>query len=306
MAKHDYHIMIVSDPHVGGSTSLSFPNKRWSYGDHKRSKTFIQTLIQKQWRSDFHHAHQVRKKNPDIIFIVVLLGDLIEGSHHVSKQVITNDLEEQKAMFVATFIHALKFMGWQYGKDKLFIVRGTDTHVGEHEESIGRLLTGDDVLGGNGKYLATPHTQPTAENEWMDGRFSWDKLVLNKYGVKIDLAHHGIAPGGRAWTKNNGAINVAKDYYWTYLEDGRTIPDYIVRAHRHKYVRGVYNGKHKDVVAFVNPSYQFKTHFGHRVATKELSDIGCTHIQINKDGTHNQYVSMMQFSDIDEGNEVTI
>ena len=80
-------------------------------------------------------------------------------------------------------------------------------------------------------------------------------------GVKIDYAHHGPPPGSRNWLKGN----VARLYLVSLIEDcinsGVTIPDMVMRAHYHVFVKEFYhkrqNGGEVNCWFTINPSYAF-------------------------------------------------
>lgn len=216
--------------------------------------------------------------------MVVHNGDAIENNHHMTTQIITPEVEEQKRIHLAAMDHALQKVNLRKD-DKLFYVYGTTTHVHGSEDAIARDLD------------AEPLIKPTAANNWRDGRFVHHHLKLNINGVRFDIAHHGLNAGGRAWTKENGVAYAIKSMYFNALLGGYKPPDYVVRSHMHEFVTAEYNG---EIRGFITPAFQLKTHYGHRVANMKLSSIGMLIFVIEADGRHYWECPRVTFDEIGE------
>ena len=230
-----------------------------------------QDILWKQYLECLQFIKEQRKKSR---LIWVENGDVCEGIHHGTTQVISGRVDEHEQ--IAQDILDFTFRELKFGGDDLaYMIAGTEEHGGNGSQSENRVAEDLEVF--------TPRFTETADKPT---RFTWDRLLLKVNGVLLDIAHHGGSVGKRAWTTENGMRNLVKSFYLQSLEDGTELPRYWVRSHKHQYVySGVYSGKHGDIEGFVTPSFQFKTGFAYKFAGHQLSDIGMLVIGIEEDGT---------------------
>jgi len=171
--------------------------------------------------------------------IVVHVGDVIDGNHHGTKQII-QDVGDQ--MLVALDImQPIRDMA-----DAFYGVIGTEAHAGpegENEVQLYKTLEADEY-GQN--------------------------LMLNIDGKLHDFAHHGRV-GGRPWT--SAAASMGVEVMIDCAKFGIRPPDYIWRAHNHKIDDS--GDKLEDTRVICLPSWQLKTAHIHRLSANQVrSDIG--------------------------------
>lgn len=199
-------IAAVGDLHVNSTVGLSPPKIRLDDGGWYSQSEFQKKLWECwidfwcQFEHDGIGAHKV----------VVLNGDLVDGDHHNTSQIVTRNQEIQHQMALLTLEKPRELA------DEIFVVRGTDVHVGEaarSEEAIGRDL--DAVRS-------------------LDLRHSHWRLRANFGGVGFDFAHHG-SMGRLPWTSANLLLRTAVEVELEYYRSGERPPAYAVRSHNHQW-----------------------------------------------------------------------
>jgi hypothetical protein len=274
-------LVVVADTHAGSSTGL-LPKGNWTGMDGQTvQRSTGQRVLGQQWDECWERVAQLRK---GARLVVVHNGDAIDGFHHNTTQVITNNTEEQKQMHLGSMDDALQRVNFKKS-DQLYYVYGTESHVGGTEEAIARDLG------------AVPCIEPTSGR---DGRYVHYRLKLNVNGVRFDIAHHGIGAGGRMWTRTNGCYLAAKDHYLRSLEYGTPRADYLIASHFHEYITAVYDGHNGSTRAIITPAFQLKTAYGNRVARHKLASIGLVIIVIEADGRHYMEVPLVTYDEIGE------
>jgi hypothetical protein len=169
--------------------------------------------------------------------VVVIGGDLVEGQHHHTTQLISHN-DATQATIALEMLEPVK-----RAASVIYVLRGTEAHVGPSamwEEHLSERI--DAVRGGGG-----------ANSHW--------HLTLVVGGVRFDMAHHPSTFSRTPWTRAAGAGRLA---YWvrsTYLELRWDPPDVVLRGHIHRHGRG-YDG---DTYAEFCPGWQLNTALGHRL-----------------------------------------
>ena len=237
---------IIGDLHIGGSTALAPPE----YVIHKRDKKEMQTLGANQfqhwlwanWLDYWNRVHELtteggkRRKHR---LVVVLLGDIIDGVHHNSVQVI-QEVGDQVRIAIDVLREVTD------GADAVFGILGTGIHAG----AVGANEV--DIYNALGAVEYGQH------------------LTLEIDGVVHDFAHHGRA-GRRPWT--SAAAGLGAEVMIDYASQGWKPPDYIWRGHNH--IIDDSGGKLPGTRVICTPSWQLKTEYGWRVSSQTVrSDIG--------------------------------
>lgn len=239
-------ICVISDTHFGSTTAIAPPTFSIHTGRDNGNETQIVEANKYQqwlfacWQDFFDYAKTragIRGKTRKSRLILFHLGDIIDGLHHNSVQLV-NELQDQEAI-------ACNVLRPQVAvADKTFIVYGTPVHnggTGESEVSIAQ-------------ELGTRH-------DW--------ELTVTVDGIPFDLAHHGRA-GARDWTSS--AAGLAVETALDYISEGLKPPRYVLRGHMHRLDDS--GDKLAYTRAIVCPSWQLRTAYGHRYTTKRRSDIG--------------------------------
>jgi hypothetical protein len=244
-------IAVVSDVHAGstvavmppevpmddGQTVVASPAQRWLWGHWN---AFWERAARLR---DAHNAHLIAGFN----------GDLTEGYHHGTTQVVSANPTAQAAIVDAVMAAPLSI-----GPDRMFGIRGTEAHVGKSAAYEERAFRGLSKDGRN--VIMEPDT----------GNASHWSLTLDIQGKHINFEHHGRM-GQRPWTKPNVTANYAAEIFYEYAARGERHPDLAVRSHLHRYV-DTYDQHPVRVIQ--TPAWQLATAFTYRLATPALADIG--------------------------------
>lgn len=234
-------LAIISDTHVGSSTALA----PLEFNVHTRSDFEVQLTqanklqrwIYECWQDYWNHVFKLAKKKR---LIVVHVGDLIDGVHHNSLQVM-NEVQDQADAFLELMLPIVAKADGFYG-----ILGTAPSHAGLDNSTEAMLY----------KELGAVEFGQT--------------LTLNIDGVIHDFAHHGRA-GSRPWTSS--AANLATEVVYDYASQGLPLPNFIWRGHNHRIDDS--GNKLPGTRSIALPSFQLKTTFGYRVAGNTVrSDIG--------------------------------
>jgi len=244
---YDTVVAVVSDLHAGGTTALCPPAVTMNEGGtYRQSKLqgwlWVNYLAYWDMIDELLAAPETQPR-----FIMVLLGDLIEGLHHKRTQLWTTNLNTQGKAAEEALQE-----GYKRNPDHMFFVRGTATHVGDEglmEEAIAQ------NFGAVGP---------------REGVYSWYHLQLDINSIISDYLHHGSG-SGREWTKANPVNNQAADLGLNYFERGEKPPDVAFRAHVHQKGDSYDNFKIR-VISL--PSWQLSTEFGHKIGRGKQLPIG--------------------------------
>lgn len=208
--------------------------------------TYHSSRLQKQLWSDYldFRDRLVSAKSDGELYLV-FNGDIHDGDHHQTAQIITRNRATMQNIAAETLQPMAEIA------DKMFLVRGTEAHVDKSaalEEDIAK----DFGFEKNG-----------------DKR-SWWQLIARFKNLWFDIAHHtsmGSSPVGRG----NAANKIAVEAIFEYANRGETPPDYCFRSHVHRYSDSgtVYRTR-----AVILPCWQYRTAYVHKVSTGKLASIG--------------------------------
>lgn len=238
--------VVFGDTQIGSSTALAPPKFTIHNNDPKETQVVDYNRLQKwlwfNWIDFWDYVRVlagIRGRHRINRIVVAHMGDVIDGNHHDTKQII-QDVNDQ-ALVALDVLRPIFDMA-----DASFGILGTESHAGagcEDEVSLYKELGATDY----GHVL----------NLEIDGKLH-------------DLAHHGRV-GTRPWTSSAAAIAV--EVCLDCGNQGIPFPDYIWRAHHH--VIDDSGLKIPGTRCLTIPSWQLKTGFGYRVsANKTRSDIG--------------------------------
>lgn len=232
------NLIVISDLHINSTVGLSLKNVHLDDGG-----IYVANKSQNWLLENFYNFISLTKSlQGEKIFVVN--GDMIDINSHSDYQLITKN----KATVVK---HALDIMQLVVEpKDKLFIVRGTEAHVGECaevEEIIAKQLGA--VQGDNHNFT-----------HW--------HLSLNVDGVLFDIAHHGKI--GNSWNRTSALNTKAVEEIVNGVKHNETIHDVIIRSHNHTFADTHDNFP---VRVISTPAWQLATNYAHRIGVG-IADIG--------------------------------
>lgn len=250
-------LAVSSDHHAGSTLGLCPPEGVRVDDDSEYHPTKAQKWIWNNWEGFWNEVDD-RRKSLDAETYGLYNGDAVEGDHHGTSQIISRNPEPQ------TYITERVF-GVPQNLSKIFVVRGTEAHVGpggSSEEHLAKRLKAQ--------------RNPTTKTH------SWWHLRLNIHGVRLDFQHHGRT-GTRPWTKTSVVGALAAEIFYEHARTGNPHPHLAIRSHRHVYADS-YDAHPTRVIQ--TPAWQLKTAHAHKVAPESIADIGGVIITVFPNGKY--------------------
>lgn len=245
-------IVVKSDLHAGSTVAVCPPEGTRTDDGQEVKPSPLQKWIWERYERFYQRALAVKKSLKGCRVTVVGNGDMFEGNHHGTQQVMAPGKDAQAYIASRLFdpVEALQ-------PDRLYIVRGTEVHVGpsgSDEEALAKTLS-----------ARLPVVRDPVTHLW-----SYWHLRLLVNDTLLDFQHHTNV-GGLPWTAPGAIARLAFRIWVEHTERGWRPPDLAIRSHRHQY-RDSY-GAHK-TRAIVTPAWQAKTAFGHKVVPESIADMG--------------------------------
>jgi hypothetical protein len=260
-SKKDVLHIVISDTHSGSNYAL-FVDRVWHGAKTSHTPRSGQVRIRKHWekfKEDARVARQGRRVR------LIHNGDAIDGDHHHSGDVCTLNSIEQADLHIELMNELQKGIEWQSG-DEMYYTRGTQTHVNEFENYIGREL----------------NAMPNGD------LYVWDLLALNTNGALSWVVHHGPRVGQGA-NETNSLYNWLKGIYYDALKDRRSIPDIVYTGHVHQLTYTPFGYRlgmeFHNMHGVILPSWQMKTTYAWEKAPVSKNKIGGVIHEIKSDGT---------------------
>jgi len=255
------NIIVVSDLHAGCRLGLCPPEVALDGGGVYRA-SILQLKLFEMWRYFWGEwVPDVTKGEP---FAVVVNGDSMDGVHHNSVTQISHNLVDQQRI-----AYALLYPVYQQCGGQLYMLRGTEAHVGksgQSEEALAEQLN------------AIPDSA---------GNFArWD-LWADVGGGLVHFTHH-IGTTGRTHYESSAVMAELGE---AYAEAGRwqnRAPNVVVRSHRHRHIEVRVPTKSGYGISFVTAGWQLQTPFVWRMpgGRSSLPQIGGSLI---RKGDHDLY-----------------
>lgn len=257
-------VVVASDLHCGSTVALCgngpieladnqiyMPSKqqKWLYENWKLAWAWVAELLRREGIEDW---------------MLALNGDLVDGDHHQTHQIISKSSYLQTKILHDVMRHPLDLE-----PTKVLVVRGTEAHVGKggsSEESFAQALKheGFDVI-------------PSS----VDVFSHWHKdLDIN--GCLMDFTHHGQM-GHRPWTRLNAANRLAAEVIIERHNEGSRIPDIVWRSHYHRHLDS-YNAHRVRVIQ--TGAWQLRTSYVSKKHPEGLADIALHVAIVNEDGSY--------------------
>ena len=241
------NLVVISDIHAGCRLGLCPPTgaKLDDGGTYLPSK--LQLIVWEWWREfwDVWVPLVCRKEPYDVLFN----GDALDGVHHGSTTQISHNLNDQ-------FRIAMEILEPVVAKArKYYHIRGTEAHVGPSGVEEERLAK---ALG----------AEPNEEGQY--ARYELWKQIGNENGPIVHAMHHIGTTGSAAY--ESSALQAALTA--EFVEAGRNRvnpPDYVLRAHRHRYLKVQNPSIRSEAATIVGPGWQLKTPFTYRIAGGQVS-----------------------------------
>lgn len=253
-------IAVVSDLHCGSTVALCPPVVQFDDGgEYKASKA--QSWLWQRWESYWKRVEEVRKEHRHSQFYEIFNGDMVDGSHHGTTQILSGNPNGQAAVVNAAMKAPLALK-----PDRMFFVRGTEAHVGQSACSEERIADG--LRRDKRPIVGDPDTKTA----------SWWHLRMEVEGVLLDVTHHGRS-GQREHTRANAANLYAHDILLAHIKDGDKPPDLCLRGHHHRF-NDSYDACPVRVVT--TGAWQLATGYVKKIAADTMADIGGCIVVIEK------------------------
>lgn len=166
-------------------------------------------------------------------FVLLVNGDVIEGIHHGTRQVISSDVTDH----VTAAVDALRPLAEAAATTHLTL--GTECHTQSTEAAIGKALK----------------ASKCAET----GKHAHSRIVFSIKGCVLSATHHCSATS-RPWLESGEYCRALHGERSECLRAGWPVPDLCVRAHRHR--AGYFTDYQSGMV--VTGAWQGLTRHGHK------------------------------------------
>ena len=233
----------TSDQHCGSTIGLTPPKVRLPEGGNYEASR-PQLWLWECWNDYWDKVDAIRRREKAKLYCLYN-GDLYDGDHHASAQIVSRDPEVQG--YIADQVFNVPRM---LKPARQFVIRGTECHAGSAEEARARWMK--------------------AEKDPVTGAWSHWRLRLEINGVRIDALHHGRM-GTRNWTRNNPVNMLAFQVWAEHAEREIPYPHLAIRSHRHQFADTGYAYKTRVIQT---PAWQLKTAYAHKVAAENIADVG--------------------------------
>ena len=207
-------LIAVGDEHANSKVGLCPPIITLdNAGSYLPSKS--QLWLYGKWKKFWRIVAKLKEQLKCEVW-VVNTGDLADINVHSSSILVSTNRNDAVQMGVAI---------WEPVKDiadELFIIRGTEAHVGEQgwvEEEIAK------QLGANQDFALSQDLEKAPA--------SWWHLPLFVEKVLFSLAHHPKTSGWRPWTEQAAAGRESSIHLSKSAAARLRVPDIVVRGHVH-------------------------------------------------------------------------
>lgn len=252
MASRLPSLVVIGDTHFGSTVGLLPPRVILPDGQ-KVAPSATQKRLWGYWKDFWHFVEQVTGND----YILIHNGDLVDGRHHETLQVVSGALQWQQ--FVAEGC-----MREHVERAKAYYqIAGTPAHSGnghETEEAAARAL---------GAFKNT------------DGRHVSQTLWIQYGGQVIHFAHHIPTSSAHAY-KSSPSMRLIAQAFADAGERGLKPPNILVRSHVHDYIEV----KRAGCRAVVCPCWQAKTDWVWKKDTISEPVIGGLVIKRGEYGVH--------------------
>lgn len=239
-------VTVISDLHIGSSVGFC-PVRGITLAEGGR---YEPSRFQKSTYRSFHNFIEYSQhlgESADTRTLVIN-GDTIDGFHHNTVALVTNNIQVQEG----AAIELLKNIAKEY--DQVFVVRGTEAHVQSGAQAEERIAA---AIG------ATPN----------EDQASWWQLWLDVDGVIFNIAHH-ISTTSSAAYESSAVMREMTAALVEAGQWGQKLPDVIIRSHRHRYIKVAIPSIRGEIQAVVTPAWQLRTPFIERIDRMRMPHIG--------------------------------
>jgi len=233
--------VILSDLHVLSTVGL-WPPRYKAHEGHIILQNVFQELLWQHWKECQEWIARICGEDH---FELILNGDLVDGIHHKTTQVMSADQNDQ----IGAVLEVLGPLAEKAAK--IYLTKGTESHTRNDECYIGRELGA----------VQDPAT----------GHHAWDRLELKLPTGKIFSASHHMPATKRVYLEASMMSIELQNEIMERVRCNKTPPDIVARAHRHTH--GIYsNGRQ---MFMVTGAWQGLTRYGRKVVPHAIPSASC-------------------------------
>lgn len=233
-------VFVLSDLHCGSTLGLLPPGMTTAEDAQPMVQNKWQEWLWACWARAMKWREKIAAGHP---YALVLNGDLTEGIHHRSTQVVSGDMTDH-VMIAKQLLKPLV-----EAAEKVYVVKGTECHVHSAEVAIGEAI----------------HAEVNEET----GKRAFDRLHLNACGVPCVFRHHIGTSVRMALEATQLSVTLVEEVAEA-VKNSEEPPRIVCAAHRHKF--GFFlNGRSMCVVS---APWQGLTRYGHKVVSQARTQPG--------------------------------
>jgi hypothetical protein len=263
-------IAVTSDIHAGSTVAVCPETISLDDGGHYAASK-AQQWLWSCWQKYWDRVAQ-RREEESARLITVFNGDIVDGDHHNTSQLVSRNPNAQAAITNACMSVPLDMR-----PDKILVIRGTEAHTGQSASAEERIADG-----------LWRDKRPIVRDE-STGTASWWHYKGACDGIPLDITHHGRT-GQREHTRGSAAVLHAHDIMSSYVKRGERPPQLCFRGHHHKW-----NDSHDacPVRVITTGAWQLKTGYVHKVAADSMADIAHAIVTIRNGEYHVEKVQFL-------------
>ena len=264
--KNSYFDIVISDEHCGSPVGL-FPCDDVVYTDDdceirpNKNQELMWQFIREEV---LDYVSSIKKADKNVIVRTRNNGDLVEGFHHESTQVMTSSpvtMQNIGYFVIKSFADI---------SDEVVIIRGTESHVGKSavmEENIAIRL--------KATYPKKVISNVSSETHW------FYEEITN--GVRTNYIHQG-GVGKNPRTRLNPLLIKAITQLEYRISNHIDMADLFVSSHAHQYADT------KDILNYTRviqtPCMKLTDAYGHKVSPNIAPSLGVMAIYYHQDGSY--------------------
>lgn len=223
-------VLMLSDLHIGSTVGL-WPDGFVSNEGVPVGQNKFQAWLWRCWADMNKWSANIINGNP---FELVINGDMTEGQHHKTLQIMTADVGDQVSAVMDVISPLVAKAA------RTHIIKGTEAHTHNSECHIGKALDAS----------VDPAT----------GQHAWDVLDLDVNGCLFNFAHH-ISTTARPYLEASAHSIALGALIQSRARAGKPVPKVMCRGHRHRH--GTWSDGFSATVTL--GAWQGLTRFGYKV-----------------------------------------
>lgn len=246
-------LVLFSDPHAGASNGLMPPSFE-TFEGQTISQSPYQRWTWKRWNDFWKSVSELVGDEP---FDICANGDLIDGNHHNTRELISPNTDDHVEACLELITEHMK------KADRVYVTEGTNVHTQNSEHGIARALLN------RGVNVVRPSKK----------KFAWPTLDVRMQGILVGIDHH-VSAATSSISESAAFSRTIADVVNKRNRASWRIPRVFIRSHRH--VFGSWSNGYEKMICL--PSWQGLGRFVHRVAPGSVPHCGGVVLEWKKFG----------------------